>query len=82
MKILNDKEDFFNRNHTRNEGNTHYADYNCGGWALKTFSWFVPYRSASDRYDYLYCFYVAKVVIIKQIILIFYLNLAVDRLIL
>lgn len=60
MKILNDKEDFFNRNHTRNEGNTHYADYNCGGWALKTFSWFVPYRSASDRYDYLYCFYDEK----------------------
>lgn len=50
MKVLNEEQDPLNCNRTRNEGNTYYGDYNCGGWALGTFSWFVPYRAPVERY--------------------------------
>lgn len=36
-------EDFLNSKKTRNEGNTPFSSYNCGGYALSTFSWFYPY---------------------------------------
>ena len=37
--------DPFNRNGKRNRSNTDTDDYNCGGFALGTYSWYVPYRS-------------------------------------
>lgn len=42
-------EDFLNSYKTRNEKNTTEIEYNCGGYALKTFSWFYPY-DAGGRY--------------------------------
>lgn len=32
--------DFFNREHKRNRFNTHYWDYNCGGYALGIYVWY------------------------------------------
>ena len=37
--------DPFNRNGKRNRSNTDTDAYNCGGFALSTYSWYVPYRS-------------------------------------
>lgn len=34
--------DLFNLNRNRNEKNTSQWDYNCGGYALGTFSWYLP----------------------------------------
>lgn len=34
--------DFLNKNNSRNYQNSNYSDYNCGGFALKTFSWYKP----------------------------------------
>lgn len=39
-------EDYLNRYHTRNVENTGLNDYNCGGYALKTFNWYQPTRLA------------------------------------
>jgi hypothetical protein len=52
MKVLNDYEDFFNEKHTRNEQNTLQGDYNCGGYALRTFSWYLPYEYDEDDHPY------------------------------
>lgn len=52
MKVLNDYEDFFNEKHTRNEQNTLQGDYNCGGYALRTFSWYLPYKYDEDDHPY------------------------------
>lgn len=41
------KEDLFNQNHKRNVYNTNQFDYNCGGYALGTFSWYLPSYSTS-----------------------------------
>ena len=35
-------KDYLNRLHLRNEENTDRIDYNCGGYALGTYSWYVP----------------------------------------
>lgn len=48
--------DPFNRNGKRNRSNTDTDAYNCGGFALSTYSWYVPYRSDEqmniyDRWD-------------------------------
>lgn len=48
--------DPFNRNGKRNRSNTDTDAYNCGGFALGTYSWYVPYRSDEqmniyDRWD-------------------------------
>ena len=32
-----------NSNHLRNINNTDKFDYNCGGYALGTFSWYTPF---------------------------------------
>lgn len=34
--------DYFNNEKLRTKKNTDIADYNCGGWALNTFSWYCP----------------------------------------
>ena len=36
------RDDLFNRNHKRNAQNTEQFSYNCGGYALGTFSWYLP----------------------------------------
>lgn len=41
-------EDFLNSYKTRNEKNTAEIEYNCGGYALKTFSWFYPYDTGGE----------------------------------
>lgn len=37
-----DFEDAFNKEKTRNIHNTYPYEYNCGGYALETFSWYRP----------------------------------------
>ena len=51
-KVLDRYEDFFNEKCTRNESNTDDYDYNCGGYALKTFSWYCPYEFDEDTHPY------------------------------
>ena len=41
---LTDREDYLNRERTRTSDNTSINNYNCAGWALKTFCWFSPYN--------------------------------------
>ena len=36
-------KDYFNNKKTRNIENTSVEDYNCGGYALKTFNWYLPW---------------------------------------
>jgi hypothetical protein len=38
-----DRKDFLNCYGVRNVENTNIDDYNCGGFALRTFSWYKPY---------------------------------------
>lgn len=45
--FLNDK---FNKNNERNKENTSHWEYNCGGWALNTFSWYKPTKRRSYCY--------------------------------
>lgn len=52
MKILSSHKDFFNENQTRNEQNTDQSEYNCGGYALKTFSWYTPYEFDEEKYPF------------------------------
>ena len=42
LSMENFASDLFNRNRNRNERNTSQWDYNCGGYALGTFSWYLP----------------------------------------
>ena len=44
--------DPFNRNGKRNRSNTDTDDYNCGGFALGTYSWYVPYHSDEQMQIY------------------------------
>ena len=44
--------DPFNRNGKRNRSNTDTDAYNCGGFALSTYSWYVPYRSDEQMQIY------------------------------
>lgn len=41
-------DDPFNRNNTRNRENTEAITYNCAGYALETFNWYVPIRQDDD----------------------------------
>ena len=38
--------EFFNENRIRNVQNTYIRSYNCGGYALNTFSWYCPHNSS------------------------------------
>lgn len=38
-------KDLFNHNNARNAENTDQFDYNCAGFALGTFSWYLPTRT-------------------------------------
>lgn len=40
---LTDIQDYYNIKGTRNSDNTDKYEYNCGGYALNTFSWYEPY---------------------------------------
>ena len=50
------KDDPFNKNNNRNVRNTPKRNYNCGGYALETFSWYCPHTEEDDNtffgYDY------------------------------
>ena len=49
------KDDPFNKNNNRNVRNTPKRNYNCGGYALGTFSWYCPHNEEDDTffgYDY------------------------------
>lgn len=47
MKISSNK-DYFNKKRTRNENNCSFDEYNCGGYALGTFNWYLPYEKDKD----------------------------------
>lgn len=51
-KILSSSEDKFNSFRTRNQKNTLDGDYNCGGYALGTFNWFLPYNNFNSNYSF------------------------------
>ena len=42
--------DGLNVNHERNIRNTNKRTYNCGGYALGTYSWYCPYRDELEDY--------------------------------
>ena len=46
--IQNGENDGFNKNKGRNVGNTNRHAFNCGGYALGTFSWYCPYTEEED----------------------------------
>lgn len=44
-------KDWLNRSGLRNADNTDIDLYNCGGYALGTYSWYMPYPEGFDRED-------------------------------
>lgn len=42
------ENDYYNNN-KRNSRNTNLEDYNCGGYALGTFNWYLPYEDYNDN---------------------------------
>ena len=44
-------KDWLNRSGLRNADNTDIDLYNCGGYALGTYSWYMPYPENFDRED-------------------------------
>lgn len=42
--------DLLNKERRRNVGNTDKSEYNCGGYALEVFNWYLPYER-KYRYD-------------------------------
>lgn len=44
-------DELFNRNNSRNRDNTAPLTYNCAGYALETFNWYVPVPAGSDTED-------------------------------
>ena len=40
--------DYLNKKKKRNEKNTTIHSYNCGGYALRTYSWYQPYNDEED----------------------------------
>ena len=47
------RDEYLNKSKERNESNTAARTYNCGGYALRTFSWYTPYTKFEDELDYL-----------------------------
>lgn len=45
------EEDPFNYNGSRHWDNTPLASFNCGGFALETYSWYLPQREFGPDYD-------------------------------
>lgn len=43
--------DFLNLRRLRNEKNTLESSYNCGGYALRTFSWYLPYSTKDVDFE-------------------------------
>lgn len=41
-------EDYLNKLKKRNENNTKSNSYNCGGYALRTYSWYLPYEDEDE----------------------------------
>lgn len=41
--------DYLNRERKRNQDNTSLQEYNCGGYALGTYSWYLPYYDFETR---------------------------------
>lgn len=51
MNYYKINHDPFNKRGSRNIRNTDKADYNCGGYALGTFSWYLPSRTRKEYTD-------------------------------
>lgn len=51
MNYYKINHDPFNKRGLRNIRNTDKADYNCGGYALGTFSWYLPSRTRKEYSD-------------------------------
>ena len=48
-----EKDSPLNERHTRNFNNTPRRNYNCGGFALRTYSWYLPVRD-EDEQEYVF----------------------------
>lgn len=54
MKIkLSPDEDYLNNERTRNSQNCEIEEYNCGGFALETYSWYRPFPRNHMAEDYI-----------------------------
>lgn len=51
MNYYKINHDSLNKRGSRNIRNTDKADYNCGGYALGTFSWYLPSRTKEEYSD-------------------------------
>lgn len=51
MNYYKINHDPFNKRGSRNIRNTDKADYNCGGYALGTFSWYLPSHTRKEYSD-------------------------------
>jgi len=49
MEYLNES-DYLNNDGVRNENNTSFDNFNCAGYALKTYSWYHPYKFFAWEY--------------------------------
>ena len=47
--VRNTSFDPLNNQKTRNIKNSNRYNYNCGGYALETFSWYCPHTKQDDR---------------------------------
>lgn len=50
-------KDYLNRKGKRNRYNTDETSYNCGGYALDTYSWYYPYDDWDDIIDDVDCMF-------------------------
>lgn len=46
---MNEKYDYLNYKKLRNQYNTNEEAYNCGGYALGTYNWYLPYGCNEER---------------------------------
>lgn len=53
-EVICTEDDALNQSNYRNVNNIDYKDYNCGGWALNTFEWLVPFLSCGNIDDFSY----------------------------
>lgn len=52
MYCIDTEYDYLNSQGLRNVDNTDVDDYNCGGYALNTFSWYMPYEGETEDQEF------------------------------
>lgn len=52
LGLINVEHDPTNSSHVRNIRNSDKGYYNCGGYALNTFTWYLPYNKGESFFDF------------------------------